>query len=404
MSRPLLSFLAGLLAVGTVLAQAPLSPRERARADYPFLSRCYAEVGLGMLDYNESGGLPEGYVADRYSPNGFSGRLLLGAYLTDGLAVQYSTLRPAAWMKYHDVNGTTDDRTAFFNVWSLSLRQRLRLGPRLGLHLEAGLANVTRKGFGWTDGPVLPSRHYVTGIAGASLSYAVDPRWDLFAQAVTLPRHRDVRPVQHYSAGARLHFRRLVPRAESLAGGAYFPERSLRIGYGTSAIGFAVNEFFSMQLETPGGTDVGLPIFWRGKVEARHTLQVGYERQVYRGRKVFALGWGASATAFQSEGRTWVAGASVYPVLNFYFLRRRAVQPYVTWSVIGPTVLSEVDIDGVDTGPHITYQDFLGVGAHLGPRGRHNLEAKIEHYSNGNIFNRNAGVAVPVVLSYGWNW
>ena len=411
--RHVLPLLAGLLAAASVLAQAPPdSAAASARRDYPFLSRSYVQVVLGGIAYNDRS-LPDGYVAGRYSPNPFSGRLSIGTYLTDGLALQYGTLRAAAWQKFHDINDTPYDRTAWVNLWMLTLRQRLRLGGRLSAVVEGGLANVTRRGFEWGDRDVvLPNVRYLSPVGGLHLSYALDARWDLLASVTLTPRHRGtgVAAIGHYGLGAQLNFRRLVPRAASEAAGHFFPERTLRVGYGTAAIGFAVNELLSMQLETAGEKKVGLPVFWRGDVEARHTLQVGYERQLYRGRKVFALGWGASATAFQTvRTRQWVGAASVYPVLNFYFLRRRAVQPYVTWSVIGPTFLTHADLEGADpedntTGPRITYQDFIGLGAHLGADGRHNVEAKIEHYSNGNIFNDNAGVAVPVVFSYGWNW
>lgn len=395
-----------LLAAGAVLAQAP--PRAApatARADYPLLSRSYVQVALGGIDYND-GGLPPGYTAARYRPNPFSGRLSVGTHLTEGLALQYGTLRAAAWQKYHDLNDTPHDRTAWVNLWMLTLRQRLRLRGRLSLVLEGGVANVTRKGFDWLGERVLADARYLSPVAAAQLTYALDERWDLLASATLTPRHArtGVAAIEHYGLGAQLNFRRLVPRAASPTGGAYFPEHTLRLGYGTAAIGFGVNRFLSMKTPTRGGAEVGIPVFWLGVVEAQHTLQLSYERQVYRGREVFALGWGASATAFASAGGQWVGGASVYPVLNFYFLRRPTVRPYVTWSVIGPTVLTHADIDGAGTGPRLTYQDFLGLGLHLGTEGRHNLEAKIEHYSNGNLFNDNVGVAVPLVFSYGYSW
>jgi hypothetical protein len=59
-------------------------------------------------------------------------------------------------------------------------------------------------------------------------------------------------------------------------------------------------------------------------------------------------------------------------------------------------------IDGLPTGSHFTFQDFMAVGVFLGPRKRLNLELNLNHYSNGNLMAENAGVMVPLALKLGY--
>ena len=60
------------------------------------------------------------------------------------------------------------------------------------------------------------------------------------------------------------------------------------------------------------------------------------------------------------------------------------------------------DIDGLRTGPKFTYQDFMGIGVFFGKKRAYNFDLRIMHYSNGNIFFNNAGVAIPIVFNIGF--
>ena len=75
---------------------------------------------------------------------------------------------------------------------------------------------------------------------------------------------------------------------------------------------------------------------------------------------------------------------------------------YTNYSVIVPTYISKSTIDGIKTGTEFTYQDFIGIWAFFGSSKQYNLDVKIMHYSNGNIFTQNAGVAIPLVFSFGY--
>ena len=90
-----------------------------------FLSKSYYSINLGGVFYPFSNdNLIDGYATETFSRNWFSGRLLLGHKLTDDLAVQFGTMRPASWFKYDNVNNIGYDRSVWINAWSLSLKKR----------------------------------------------------------------------------------------------------------------------------------------------------------------------------------------------------------------------------------------------------------------------------------------
>jgi hypothetical protein len=83
-------------------------------------------------------------------------------------------------------------------------------------------------------------------------------------------------------------------------------------------------------------------------------------------------------------------------------LRTRPADFYLSYSLAGPTYISRVELDGLDTGHRFTFQDFIGTGMFLGRRRSVTIGLKINHYSNGNIFTENAGVKIPLTLALGY--
>ncbi|MBT8319459.1 MAG: acyloxyacyl hydrolase, partial [Gramella sp.] len=75
---------------------------------------------------------------------------------------------------------------------------------------------------------------------------------------------------------------------------------------------------------------------------------------------------------------------------------------YFNYSVVGPAYISSHILDGIDTGEASTFQDFMGIGFLFGKNRNYNLDFRITHYSNGNIFNENPGIAVPFGIYFGY--
>ena len=371
-----------------------------------FLSNSYYSLNFGGIFYPFSNAnLLSGYEAESLSRNWFSGRLLLGHKLNNSLSVQFGTMRPADWFQYENINNINAPRSVWINAWSLSLKQDLNLSKKTSIYGEAGIANLTRVGFTVFDDLVYPDAHYGSLLYGFGIQYRLSPKWRLSLNGTFLPESQkhNQPSISQATFGFEYHLQQVdQDTATAYANNDYFfPENILQFGYGTGALGFGVNRFFSMNIHVGDFQSFGIPIFWLGDVKAQHALSLTYQRLIYRSEKIFSLDWGASVTYFNSEGGSDVWAFSVFPVLRFYLKRTPGYDFYANYSIIGPTWISEKDIDGHDTGPNATFQDFMGFGAFFGKDRKYNIELRIMHYSNGNNFTDNGGVAIPIQFTFG---
>ena len=157
-----------------------------------------------------------------------------------------------------------------------------------------------------------------------------------------------------------------------------------------------------MSLKVGNFESFGIPVFWVGEVKAENSFSVTYQRLAFRTEKIFSLDWGISVTAFNTEATSEkVLAFSIFPTIRFYLMRRKGFDMYTNYSLIGPTLLTKDNLDNLNTGPKITYQDMMGLGIFFGKKRKYNAEFRIMHYSNGNIFTQNAGVAVPIQFTLG---
>jgi len=372
-----------------------------------FLSKSYYSINLGGVFYPFSNdNLIDGYQTETFSRNWFSGRLLLGHKLTDDLAVQFGTMRPASWFKYDNVNNIGYDRSVWINAWSLSLKKDFKLHKNTSFYVELGIANLTRFGFLIEDKEIYEDAHYASLLYGFGLQHRLTEKWRLSLNGTFLPKStkQNQPSISQVSLGFEYHLQQLDnKKAQQFANNEhFFPTNILQVSYGTSAIGFGVNRFFGMSLKVGSFESFGIPVFWVGEVKAKHAFSVTYQRLIFRTEKIFSLDWGASITAFQSElTNENVVAFSIFPVLRFYLLRKKDFDFYTNYSIIGPTFLTKSNIDGLKTGPKITYQDTMGFGVFFGKERNYNFELRIMHYSNGNIFTGNDGVAVPLQFTLG---
>jgi hypothetical protein len=138
-------------------------------------------------------------------------------------------------------------------------------------------------------------------------------------------------------------------------------------------------------------------------VEVSKGLSVNYQKNVFHGAKVFALDWGLNASFWRSnineETLLYFIGISVFRI---NFLHIRPFDAYFYYSVAGPTYISKVFIDELNTGAHFTFQDNMGIGVFFGKNRNYNAELKIGHYSNGNIYPSNESVKVPLSINIGY--
>ena len=372
-----------------------------------FLSRSYYSINFGGIFYpfsNEN--LIDGYKTASFSKNYFSGRLLLGYKILPDLAVQFGTMRPASWFKYNNVNNIGYERSVWINAWSLSLKKNINLNKKISVFAEAGIANVTRVGFSINDDIIYSDAHFASLLYGFGFNYKLNEKWRLNLNGTFLPKStKENQPsISQVTFGFEYHINKLskaqVEKHEN--NGHFFPKNMLQVSYGTSKIGFGVNRFFGMSLKVGDFESFGIPVFWVGEVKAAHSFSITYQRLVFRTEKIFSLDWGVSITAFQTEEtKENVLAFSIFPTMRFYLMRRKGFDMYTNYSLIGPTYLTKGNIDKLYTGPKITYQDTMGLGFFFGKKRSYNAEFRIMHYSNGNIFTNNSGVAVPIQFTFG---
>jgi lipid A 3-O-deacylase PagL len=373
----------------------------------PFLANTYFNVNFGLINYPFSNdNLLNGYTSNNIKKSKFSARILLGYKFREDFAVQFGVMRPASWVKYADINGQQIDRSVWINIWSLSFKKDFKLFRNTSIYGELGVGNFSRKGFDVANDVVYRDAHYATIVLGGGLRHPLNDKWDLLLNATYIPKNnKQNQPyVFQTSIGMQYNLKQIpLKKAEIFIKKKkyFFPKCFIQFGYASSNAGFFLNNFFSGNIKVKD-SKLGLPIFWHGDSKISDAFSFSYQKTAFRTEKYFSLDWGVSLTAFKTiKTDTKAFAISIFPVLRFYVLRQKDFDMYLNYSVIGPTILSKANFDGLETGPSLTYQDFMGWGMFIGKNRKLNLEFKIMHYSNGNFFPNNAGIDAPLMFNVG---
>jgi hypothetical protein len=370
------------------------------RAQYPRLLRnSYVTINVGAIDqpFSQAQLQPGFHAASIEVPPVDVRVMLLGHEFTRILSVQGSYMRPLNYVTYTRVQpGDAGAHHVRVNFGAVTLKARVPLRNRWSAYAEGGLGFTSRTGFSVGDTVAVADTHYASAVAGGGIEYRVNPVWDLTAGITLSPGRSSVNQPRTVftSGGFRYTMRPLPPdRVEAnRSGGVIFPKQLLQVEY-SSGTGYSVNDFVSKKV----------PIFWGGHAKVDFGIAPHYERNVFHTRRLFALDIGASAGFYKTrETDQRFTTLSVYPLFRFTFLRTRPADMYFAYSLAGPTYISKIVLDGLDTGRHFTFQDFMGIGWFIGRERNLNVGVKINHYSNGNIFTQNAGVKIPLTFSVGY--
>ena len=384
--------------------QAPAAPtpvREDTRAQFPsFLVDSYISVNLGYIGYHFSQRqLGPGFNAGSITIPHVAARVtLFGHQFNEHLSAQLVYMRPVDYVAYRDVNGDRGAHRVAMHFGGVSVTARVPLTGRVSVYGEGGFGFTSRRGF-TTDGKVaVPDAVYASVLLGAGVEYRVNRAWDLTSGVTYVPgqSRNDQGHTLVTTGGFRYTMRQLpADRVEATRrSGFVFPVNLVQVEYSTG-VGYGINRFVSRRV----------PIFWDGIVKVDRGVAVHYDRNVYHTKKVFALGFGASTSVWRSQGdRVKFFTLSAYPVLRFTLVRTKPADFYVCYSLVGPTYISRSIIDGLDTGRHFTFQDFIGMGVFAGKRRNVSVGVKINHYSNGNIFTSNPGVTIPLTFGFGYTF
>ena len=394
-----IGFVAAMIFCAATCAAAQEPSDEDTSTQYPsFLANSYFTFDVGKIGYLfSSNQLEPGFTVESVDVPHLAVRVdFFGHRFTKNLTAQVTYIRPAQFVHYNNVNGNHETSQVSMAYAGLTFGWDVALAERVSGYLEAGWGVTSRSGVQINGQTALKSAHFASMLGGGGLAIHATPNTDLMLGATYSPgRKAFTQPsTRLFTAGIRYHMRTL-PEDQVKANresGYVFPANTLRIGLTSNVFSYGVNNFFSRTV----------PIFWGGNVETRHGLTLDYQRNVFHTAKVFAFDLGGSASYWQSNGNAEVfRTASFYPLFRFFVHRGDESDFYFNYSLAGPTYITRTIIDGRETGEVFTFQDFMGVGAFIGKPRRINAELGIKHYSNGNIFTKNASIKIPLTLTLG---
>ncbi|PLX08117.1 MAG: hypothetical protein C0594_06205 [Marinilabiliales bacterium] len=369
------------------------------------LRNAFFEINIGYINYPFSNShVYSGFAADRIVIPHTAVRIIpFGYNLNDYLSLQISYMRPVNWVRYENVNNDNKDHVVFMNVGGFTLKGQYPVLGKIWLFGEGGLGVITRSGFKSNLYPfdqVMEEANYATFLFGAGVKYKLNKNWDLqFTAAYSPANSKNNQPYTVFYGGGFAFNMYELPEEKvnkNKSDRFVFPRNMIQVGYTTNALGYGVNNFVS---------EGKIPVFWGGKAEVQDGITIHYQRNAFHTLKIFSLDWGASFSHYTSKlNKQQFVALSLFPVFRFTPIHSKYVDLYFNYSVAGPSYISGLEIDGRHTGPEFTFQDFMGMGFYFGKNRKTNVEFRIAHYSNGNIFPDNDGVKIPLTFNLGYTF
>ncbi len=330
----------------------------------------------------------------------FAARFSVGFHLTNKWDLEFSVMRPRLWVQYNFESPNKFDKSVWTNIWAISTRRNFKFFGRSTLYLEGGVSNVSRKGFELNKEVGIPDARYIYPIASAGLLYPISKEIDAAVNLTISPPNKNHRqPATSFIAtGIVYHVKDPSDnhRKSYLETPYQFPQHLFNIGIASDYAGFNTNKQFS------SGLDTSIPIFWLGDVYVKNGISASYQKNLFHTRKNFSLSAGANIAYYNTQNDESFYAVSIFPVIKWWFLRTRPADVYFNYSIIGPAYITSSILDNLDTGEEFTFQDFMGIGLVFGKKRNYNLDFKITHYSNGNLFTDNPGVAIPLSINFGY--
>jgi len=386
------------LAASASAQDAPAADTD-TRTQYPaFMRDSFFTLRGGWIGYLFSATqLEPGFVAESIEKPRPAVRLdFFGHHFTKNLAAQITYMRPGQFVEYNNINGPNGSHPVSNAYAGLTLVGDVALSPKVSAYVEGGYGVTSRSGIVIDGKTALEPAFYGSALVGGGISYAWTPAFDVLLGATYSPGRQafDQPSTRMYTLGFRYNMR-AIPASEVTANrdaGFVFPANVVRVGYSTNALSYGVNDLFSKYVV----------IFWGGHVDTRQGVTIEYERNVFHSKKRFAFDLGGSASFWQTDGaQTSFHTLSAYPLVRYFFARTEPSDVYFSYSIAGPTYISQYLLDGLNTGATFTFQDSMGVGAFIGKSRHMNVDVSIKHFSNGNLATSNAGIKIPLTFKLG---
>ncbi len=175
------------------------------------------------------------------------------------------------------------------------------------------------------------------------------------------------------------------------ADSAFFPKQQLSFGF------YDNNVIKSNPWRPPS------PLFWDSALEVQSGGTAVYTRMLYHTQKYFSVEWGVAASVWTKSPQS-IGALSALLQLRWWIFRTQHFNPYVVYSVAGPTLLTREHLDTAKFTAPFIFQDYLGCGILFGKQHHFDLSARMYHYSNGDLFEHNSGFDVPLVVFFGFDF
>lgn len=172
----------------------------------------------------------------------------------------------------------------------------------------------------------------------------------------------------------------------------FFPKQQI-------SLGFYDNEFITANPWRPSS-----PFFWSASTKADGGGTLVYTRMLYHSQKYFSAEWGVAGSVWTMNGQSSIAAFSALIQLRWWLFRTDYFNPYLVYSVAGPTLLTRDYFGNANLTAPFIFQDYLGAGAFFGKDHHFDLSARMYHYSNGDLLTHNPGFDVPLVIFFGFNF
>ena len=370
-----------------------------------FLSKTYYNFNIGLIKYPfDNSYLSNGFTSEKITKPSLSISALLGYKITNKYHIQLGTVSAIEKINFHNINNDGNDNTVRINLWFLLLKRSIKLNDNISVYLNAGIASVNRTVSPELKEEIYKNSNYASLILGTGYEYKISDKWDMVFNVLYFPENiieKNPYTLQ-VSAGVNYNIKKMDDEKikERYKERYHFPENLLQVGYTNYVKNMTIHNFFANK----DGNGV-IPVFWRGSARSTQALYLSYQRNVFHTQKRFSMDWGVNWTSMKSsENKTQIHAISFSPIFRFWLFRSSSLDFYTTYSIMGPTYISETSIDNIEIGEHFIYHDFINIGFLAGKSKNINIEFKITHYSNGEIFNQNSGLDIPILFNVGWAW
>lgn len=364
--------------------------------DFFYNSSIGVNVGYSKFAFDQSN-LAPGFTASDVINTRAGIRATIDHYFYPYLAMQISLMRPFLWVHYLNVNGDNDHNSVWTSLFGLALKPTWPITPQFKLFGEGGLGYISRHGFNVNGNYAIDNGEVVTPMVGGGLEYYFTPSWSADVSLLyAFANHSKNQPYTFYSGlGVRYHLLPPTDVKEVAVSPYIFPENMVQIG-------FMNEDFFSVDF-SKYLTPPYLPIFWDSNLHAKNGYMFNYERNFFHTQKWFSLDWGVSGGywTYKDTDQTFYT-VSIFPEFKIWLLRCPSFDGYFTYEVAGPTYISRTKLGETNIGEHFTFQDFVGLGVLAGEQRNLNIEVRLVHFSNGNLFANNPGFNVPLMLHIGY--